>query len=153
MAKGQDPRPPGWDEPPIPPRDARRGGHLQVLSLRNLMIALMYFALVFWLVRQVVVTSSSIHMVFLGSLIGLGVAAVGIWGVMRLRRYAFIGWIIFSLGYFIVTTSTISVFSVPSVPILIGAIIFLSLRRRATNQDALLWVLNVAADREMPLAP
>jgi type II secretory pathway component PulF len=153
MAKGVDPRPPGWDEPPIPLRDARPGGHFQKLSLRNMMIALVYFAMVFWVGRNVVESGEAIQAVFLGVLIGLGLACVGMWAAMRMKRYAFIGWILFILGYMIVTASTISAFAIPSVPILIGAIIYLTLRRRSTNQDALLWVLNVAADRGMPLAP
>src|SRR6516225_5415496 len=107
MAKGEDQRPPGWDEPPIPLRDARRG-HFQKLSLRNLMIALVYFALVFWVGRNLVESGEAIQAVFLGVLIGLGMAGVGMWAAMRMRRFAFLGWILFVLGYMTVTTATIS---------------------------------------------
>ncbi len=154
MAKGDNPRPIGWDEPLAPPRAPRgSGGPLRQLSLRNLMIALVYFALVFWVGRNLMETNAMIQWVLLATLIGLGLAALGLWAALRMERFASVGWIIFVVGTMVVMLATIHVFAVPMLPILIGAIIYLSLRRRATDQDALLRVMDLAARRGIPLAP
>ncbi len=152
-----DQRSKGWDKPPkrLAASARKQPGHRRgrQLSLRHIMIALVYFAVVFWIARGVAESQEVLQVALLGVLIGLGLAFVGVWAATRLTRFAFIGWTLFVIGYMTITTSTISFFSVPSLPILIGAIVYLHLRRRSTNQDALLWVMAVAADRELPMAP
>ena len=156
MAKVDDPKVPGWDEPPLPLR-ARRPGtrrpYFQRLSLRHIMLSLIYFAILFVAIRQAIETNQVFQHVIVGVVIGLGLCTFGLWAAMKLRRLSFIGWIFFVIGYMTITAATTSFFAIPTLPILIGSIIYLSLRRRSNNQDALLWVLAVAADREMPLAP
>jgi type II secretory pathway component PulF len=154
MAKGDGRKESGWDEPP-PARSegAGRRGHFRQLSLRNLMVALVYFALVFWLYRNAVEANQLFYGILLAVLIGLGVSALGLWAALRMTRFSFLGWIIFVLGYGMVTFSTVGGFAIPTLPILIGAIVNLNLRRRSTDQEALLWVLNVAAERGIPLSP
>ena len=156
MAKVDDPRPPGWDEPPLPlhvGKSQARKNLLQQISIRHIMIALVYFAIVFVVARQVMETSSELQYVLLGVVVGLGICAFGLWAAMRLLRFSSLGWIVFVIGFMTVTVSTIRYVSLAVLPILIGSIIYLSVRRRSNNQDALLWVLTVAAERGMPLAP
>ena len=159
MAKVDDPRPPGWDEPPLPLYVRKSRGNkppIQRLSIRQIMVALIYFAIVFWAGKHVLESDAMIHRVLLGTLVGLGFCAFGIWAAMKLPRYSFIGWTIFVLGYLGLTAATTSYIAIGTVPILIGAIIYLSLRRRANNQDALLWVLTVrcrARDATCPRRP
>ena len=157
MAKVDVFKPPGWDEPPQPLRAPKppttEKKHIRRLSLRHIMVSLVYFAILFWAIKQVLETNDLIQRVFLGVLVGLGFCAFGLWAVKKLPRHSFPGWIVFVIGYMTIMAATISFLAVPSMPILIGCIIYLSLRRRSNNQDSLLWVLSVAAERGMPLAP
>ena len=158
MGLDLDPRPKGWDEPPpsLATRAASRPllrARVRQLSLRQIMIVVIYFAVVFWLGRGVYESDEVLQRGLLGVMVGLGLIYFGVWAAMRMTRFAFIAWIVFILGYMFVTASTISFFAIPSLPILIGAIIYLHMRRRSTNQDAMLWILAVAADRKMPLGP
>ena len=130
-----------------------RRAYFQHLSLRHIMLSLFYFAALFWAIRQVMESNEVIQQVILGVVVGLGFCIFGMWAAMKMARYAFIGWIVFVIGYMIITGATTTFFAVPTLPILIGCIIYLSLRRRGNDQDALLWVLAVAAERGMPLAP
>ena len=157
MAKVDDFRRPGWDKPPLPlrapkPSEAPRS-FLNRLSLRHIMVALVYFAGLFWAVRQVTRSEGAIQLIILAVVAGLGLCVFGLWAVMRLPRYSFLGWVVFVVGYMAITLGTTSFFALPTLPILIGAIVYLSLRRRSNDQDSLLWVMSVAADRGMPLAP
>jgi type II secretory pathway component PulF len=156
MAKVDDPKPPGWDAPPLPLRGRKSGGKgfpLQQLGIRHLMVVLVYFAVVFWLGKRVLETNGAVLQLLLGVLVGLGICVFGVWAAMKLTRYSFIGWIVFIVGTLGITGVTISFFAIPTLPILVGAIVYLSYRRRSNDQDALLWVLTVAAERGMPLAP
>ena len=156
MVKVEGPNVPGWDEPPLPIGDraprAKRSP-FQHLGLRHIMISLLYFAALFWAIRRVMETNEAVQQMILGVLVGLGFCILGLWAAMKMARYAFIGWIVFIIGYMTVTGATTSLFAVPTLPILIGAIIYLGHRRRANDQDGLLWVLAVAAERGMPLGP
>jgi general secretion pathway protein F len=156
MAKVEELGPPGWDEPPLPLRARKpepKKRHFQQLSLRHIMLALVYFALLFWVGRHVIETNEAIQKVILGVLVGLGFCGFGLWASMRMARYSFIAWIVFIIGFAMITGSTTSFFAIPMLPILIGSIIYLSYRRRSNNQDSLLWVMAVAAERGMPLDP
>jgi type II secretory pathway component PulF len=156
MAKVDDPRLPGWDDPPLPLNSSGKGGkrsHFRQLSLIHIMIFVIYCAILLWSVKQIIDTDGAVAKIMTGVLVGVGFCAVGLWGVIKLASFAVIGWILFVIGYMAITIATTSALALPTLPILIGAIIFLSLRRHANNQDALLWVLEVAADQGIPLGP
>ena len=156
MAKVEETNVPGWDEPPLPLRargPRAKKAYFQHLSLRHIMISLLYFAALFWAIRRVMETNEAVQVMIVGVMVGLGFCLFGLWSAMKLTRYSFLGWIVFVVGYMTVTAATTSFFAIPTLPILIGSIIYLGLRRRGNNQDGLLWVLAVAAERGMPLAP
>jgi type II secretory pathway component PulF len=156
MAKVDDPKPPGWDEPPLPlhvRKTKERKSHFKQLSLRHIMVALIYFAILSLVIKQVVETNGAVQYVILGVLVGLGITTFGLWAAMKMMRYSFIGWIVFVIGFMTILASTTGGISLVAFPILIGSIIYLTLRKRSNDQDALLWVLTVAAERGMPLAP
>ena len=156
MAKVDDPKRSGWDEPP-PPLDSKgksgKRPYFRQLSLIHIMILVVYFAILSWTYKQIMDSAGYVPTILFGVLLGLGFCVVGLWGVLKLSRFAVIGWVVFVIGYLTITVATTSALAVPTLPILIGAIVFLSFRRHANNQDALLWVLEVAADRGIPLAP
>jgi type II secretory pathway component PulF len=156
MAKVDDPRLPGWDEPPLPLHPKGKPGkrsYFRQLSLIHIMFLVIYCAVLMWAFRYISEPDGYVAAILFGVLLGLGLAVFGLWAAFKLTRFAVLGWIVFVIGYVIATGATSSILGVPTLPILIGAIIFLSLRRHANNQDALLWVLEVAADRGIPLAP
>src|SRR5437660_1388779 len=101
MAKVDDPKPPGWDAPPLPLRgrkSGRKGFPLQHLGIRHLMVVLVYFAIVFWAGKQFLDTNGAVQLLLLGALVGLGICAFGVWAAMKLTRYSFIGWVVFIFG-------------------------------------------------------
>ncbi len=151
---GDDRKSTGWDgpEPPVRARDGR-AGRLPRPGLRHLMLVVVYFASVFWAARNAVQTGGTAHLILLGVLIGLGITALGLLVALRSGRFSVLGWIAFVVGIAALQVATMGYIAVASLPVVVGAIVYLGLRRRSTNQDALLWVLNAAADRGMPLAP
>jgi len=153
MGRDDRSKPPGKDVPTVsyPARPRTRPN--RQLSLRHIMIAMVYFAIVLWIGRGVYEAEGVGQEVLLGVLIGLGIAAFGALAAYRMTRFSFIGWIFFVIGYMTITGSTISFFAIPSLPVLIGSIIYLHYRRRSAYQDALLGVMTVAAGRGMPLDP
>jgi type II secretory pathway component PulF len=157
MAKVDDPRLPGWDEPPRPlkskgGRSGKRPAFGQ-LSLIQIMLIVLFASLLFWALKQILESDGYLEKILFGVLVGLGFGLTGLWCVLKLARFSVLGWILFVLGYFSATAVTTGGLAILSLPILVGAIIFLCVRRHANNQDALLWVLEVAADRGIPLAP
>ena len=170
MAKVDDPSLPGWDDPPLPLSSTGKGGkrpHLRQLSLIHIMIFVIYCAILLWSIKQVIDRNGVVAPIFTGVLVGMGFCVVGLWGVVKLARFGFLGWMSFVIGYMVivgtpllVTLSSLSLFisaliilGLPTLTILTGSIIFLCFRRHANNQDALLWLLEVAAERGIPLAP
>ena len=156
MAKVDEPKLPGWDEPPLPyPGQGPGSGRsfFRQLSLLHIMISLVYFAILFWAFRQIMLTDGYAQWVVFGVLVGMGFCLVGLWAAAKLPRYSFVGWGVFVVGYITIMGVTTTFFAIPALPILIGSIVFVGLRRRANNQDALIWVLAVAAERGMPLGP
>jgi general secretion pathway protein F len=100
-----------------------------------------------------VTTGSPVALIATVVTVGLGFCGAGLWWAASSIRFAAFGWIVFIFGYVMITAATTGGLALPTLPILIGAIVFLNLRRHANNQDALLWVLEVAAERGIPLAP
>ncbi len=155
MGAADDKQTPGWDgwpEPSTAPKPARKGRRRQ-LGLRQIMIVMVYVAVLLAVARAAAEVDGDVQRVVLAVLVGVGVAGLGLWAALRMTRFAFVGWILFVIGYMVVAAGTILWMAIPSFPVLIGAIIYLLARRRATHQEALLWILLVAVERRMPLAP
>jgi type II secretory pathway component PulF len=156
MAKVDDPKMSGWDEPPLPLNSRTRPGERPSsgrLSLLHIMFVVLFFAILLWSIKAVIDTNGYVEKIVTGVIVGLGFCGAGLWMVLKLARFSFLGWILFVMGYFSITVVTTGVLALVSLPILIGAIIFLTHRRHSNNQDALLWVLEVAAERGIPLSP
>ncbi len=140
-------------EPARPPWVAPRPRLPLSLSLRQIMILLVYFAVASLVGRYANDTYSPVSRALLGVWIGLGIGYLGIWLAVRLGGLAIVGWVLFIVGYIIVTASMMGYLSIPSIPILIGVIIYLHIQNRRNQQNGLLWVLAVAANRQIPLGP
>jgi protein transport protein HofC len=128
-------------------------GFFQQFSLLHIMISLIYFAVLFWALKQILNTDDKAAIILFGVLLGMGIAAVGLFWVVKVPRFSMLGWIVFVVGYLVVMAVTTTFFAIPALPILIGTLIYLGQQRRANDQDSLVWVMAVAAERGMPLAP
>ena len=123
------------------------------LDLRRIMILLVYFAIGSTFARRVSLGGDPLASAALGFWIGVGICYLGVWVAVRLRRSTYVGWILFVIGYVTAGASVLGPLVVPSVPIVIGVIVYLHLQRRRHLQDGMAWVLAVAATRGIPMAP
>ncbi|WP_435016121.1 type II secretion system F family protein [Tundrisphaera sp. TA3] len=152
----------GWhpDQPPKPGDAGPMPGDLagpvpagRRFGLRHLMILIIGFAAVFLLARNYAASMNATD----GVLLALGsaalFAAMGAWIVASFEGMAIWGWGLVVIAYMIGTFAIFSVFAILSWPILIGVIISIAARKRATEQDALAGVMAIAAGRGMPLSP
>ncbi len=176
MAKGDDPlflrsSEPDFDDQP---RKQSVSGRQQ-FGLLNIMISLIYFAILFWAIRQYNVASSSLFQVIIGIIFGSGIVLVGLRLVGKYPRTLILGWMVVVIGYVVIAASSItlnfdttggwftdenlrvvvtkSILILPPLVFLIGAIWYLSQFKRSNNQDALLGILDLSTERNMPLAP
>ena len=183
MAKIDEPRPSGGDNfktgtsfgESLALGSAQPKRHL---SLGKIMLSLIYFALVSLAGRELYWTGNQLSIILFAVVVGLGICALGLSMVLKFRRYGLLGWVVFVNGYLLISGSTLnsatplsnlgfSWFSFEGVKSLalqvllnlalliglIGAIVSISRRRRSNDQDALLGILALTADRQMPLAP
>ena len=148
-----DPSPPPFDQTLQPVWMVPRSRRAVSLSLRQIMILLVYCAIASLLGRFVYEDGSPLHVTFLGVWIGLGICYLGLWLAFRLGEAAIVGWITFVVGYIVVTASMMGILAIPAIPVVIGVLIYLRLQHRQNQQNGLLWVLATAADRQIPLAP
>ena len=156
MAKVDGPHMIGGEEAGIGPRgrNARRSrSGLRSLSLLHIMISLIYFAILSWSGKQVLDSKGTLAIVGFVVLLGLGACGLGLWVVFKSAQVGFAGWSVFVIGFMLISVATTAFFAILTLPILIGSIIAINRRRAANQQDALLWVLAVAAERGIPLAP
>ncbi len=151
----ESPKPETTEAPELsqPPWVAPRPRLSISLSLRQIMLSLIYFAVGSLIGRHAFDTSSPAPWTLLGVWLGLGLCYLGVWLAIRLGSFAIVGWILLIIGYILVTASMMGFVSIPTIPILIGVIIYLHLQHRRNQQNGLLWVLAVAANRQIPLAP
>jgi type II secretory pathway component PulF len=155
MVKVDDPRSSDWDEPSLPLKGqvTSATGRTRQFGIGRMMVWLIYFAILSLAIRGVYQYGQSFQQVILGVVVGLGLCYFGFWAAMRFARVSFLGWIVFIIGYCVAIASTNGGLAIPTIPILIGVIVYLSFRRRANEQDALLGIIALSADRGMPLAP
>ena len=137
--------PPSWVAPR--PRLAMR------LDLRRIMILLVYFAVGSTFARRFSLGGDPLAGPALGFWIGCGLCYLGVWVAVRLRRSTYVGWILFVVGYVTASASVLGPLAIPSVPIVVGVIVYLHLQRRRHLQDGMAWVLAVAASKGIPMAP
>ena len=123
------------------------------LSLRQIMILLVYCAVASLLGRYAYETGSPLHISLLGVWLGLGQCYNGLWLAFRLRSTAILGWLTFISGYLVVAGSMMGILAIPTIPVVIGVLIYLRLQHRQNQRNGLLWVLATAANRQIPLAP
>ena len=123
------------------------------LSLRQIMLLTIYCAVGSLIGNHLYNTGSPASLTLLGVWIGLGMGYLGIWLAVRLGSLAIVGWVLFLVGYIVATASMMGLLAIPAVPILIGVIVYLHIEHRWNQQNGLLWVLAVAANRQIPLAP
>ncbi len=117
------------------------------------MLFLIYCAIASLLGRPIYETNSSLHVALLGVWLGVGLCYLGVWLAFRLGELAVVGWIFFVIGYVIITASMMGWLALPAVPIVIAILIYLHIQHRRNQQNGLLWVLAVATERNIPLAP
>lgn len=123
------------------------------LSLRQIMLLLVYFAIASLLGRSVYESDSALGQALLTVWAGMGIGYLGVWLAFRLGRFAVVGWILFIIGYIIATGAMMGLLVIPAIPVVIGLLIYLHAQHRRNQQNGLLWVLATAAAREIPLAP
>lgn len=159
---------------PIPadPRRALRARRKQV-GLRHIMGLSVVVGVVFAAIAQAYRTGEVVDLILAVMTIGVGVASLGAFLALRLERWGIVGWVFICAGPTAVaaaiaglTTASMSPASPSNVspelivaavvyvlPVLIGAIVHVTGRLRAAQQESLLWVLALAADRGRPLGP
>ena len=123
------------------------------LSLRQIMLLLVYCAALSLVGRYAYTDRTPIAWTGFAVVAGCGVAYLGVWLVARLGSFGYLGWAVFVVGFGLVTGATINILAIPLAPIVVGVLVALHVQHRRNQQGGLLWVLAVAADRQIPLAP
>lgn len=123
------------------------------LSLRQIMLLLVYCSALSLVGREYYATRSAVALAASAVVLGLGVAYLGVWLVARMGSFGYLGWAVFLVGFVLAAGATIHVLAIPLLPIVIGVLVALHVQHRRIQQGGLLWVLAVAADRRLPLAP
>src|SRR5579871_3053037 len=161
--------PPGLGRGGLPPAwRARR----RQFGLRHLMGISVVLGIVFAAIAQAVRTHEAVDLIIAALTVGLGISALGALLALRLERWGVVGWALVCIG-----PTSLAVVLVASsmnlgagswaeldpwflggvvlyiLPVLIGVVVHIAIRLRAAQQDALIWVLALAADRGRPLGP
>ncbi len=123
------------------------------VGIRQFMGVVVYCAVVAMLGRYLYEDESPARIAAFGVLVGFGLAFVGVWGAGRLGSYAFFGWVLIVIGVMVATATVLGPLAIIGLPILIGVSVFIQTQGRRSEQAGLLWVLAVAAERSIPLAP
>ena len=142
------------------------------LGLRHLMGLSVVLGIMFAGIAQAIRTEEPVDIIIAALTIGLGISALGAFLALRLERWGIVGWVLVCIGptsvaVVLVASSmqlTVSKMSeldpwflgavvLYVLPVLIGTVVHIALRLRAAHQDALVWVLALAADRDRPLGP
>ncbi len=134
---------------PIAPAPSRR----RQFGLRHLMMLSVYFAILFAEGARAFNTGREIDLILGVIALGLGFVGFGLFLTMRLARFTAVGWIIAFVGLTGMSVVMVGYFTIFTIPVMIGVVIHLVGRRRATQQEAMLWVLALASERGRPLGP
>jgi type II secretory pathway component PulF len=145
----------------------------QQFGLRHLMILSVPLAVIFAASARAYRTGSDTDVILAVVVTGAAVFSLGVYLTQRLGRFGWLGWMFVCLGpvgatVALVVASAGSIGSatdddywawlgissvVFELPVLLGVVFFLIGRRRKAEQETLLWVLALAADRQRPLGP
>jgi type IV pilus assembly protein PilC len=143
----------------------------QQFGLRHLMILSVPLAVDFAACAQAYRTGSDTDAILAVIVTGLSVFALGVFLTQRLGRFGWMGWLLICLGPVAATVALVRASTGPvasatdddnwlsvcavlyELPVLLGVVFYLIGRRRKAEQETLLWVLALAADRQRPLGP
>jgi len=161
-------KPPELPAPPPPPRRAQFG-------LRHIMLLSVLVAVVIAAVSSAIRSRRESDLIIAVATVAASLVVVGLFLTKRFIRWTFLGWILTFLGLTVmtaVTTGGLTLFQsgmalslgwltilatlLPTLfimAVVIASSILLILRRRSAEQDAMLWVLALAAERNRPLGP
>jgi type II secretory pathway component PulF len=132
--------------PPAPPRQTQFG-------IRHIMMLSVLVALVVGAVAQAARTGLQADAVLAGLTCAIAFILLGLCLTRWLVRWTLVGWIAIILGLLVVSNALTGWLTLVVMPVMLTGMILLILRRRALEQDALLWVLALAAERNRPLGP
>jgi type IV pilus assembly protein PilC len=169
------------EEDEYAPREGRRAAKAdaskpwrsrgQQFGLRHLMILSVPLAVVFAAFAQAYRTGSETDAMLAVIVAGFAVFALGVYLTQQLGRFGWLGWMLVCLGPAAATVVLVRASAGPlgsvtdddnwlsvvavlyELPILLGVVFYLIGRRRKAEQETLLWVLALAADRQRPLGP
>ena len=118
-----------------------------------MMLAVVYFAIGFVLLRPALATREPDDIAKVASWLGLSVVFAGGRLVRRLVRLRIVAWLIVFLGLCLVFGGLLGAYGVAvAVAVMIGIAVALVRQERA-EAEALLWTMAIAAGHGMPLAP
>jgi type II secretory pathway component PulF len=163
---------PEGDELPAGPPESRDGGgtsrtwraRRRQFGLRHLMGLSVVLGIIFAAIAQAMRTGEAIDMILAAITVGLGISALGAFLALRLERWGIVGWMLVCIGPTALAVAIVGASSEfnPQImvmvalyvlPVLVGLILHVVIRLRAAQQESLLWVLALAADRDRPLGP
>ena len=139
-------KPPELPPPPPSPKRSQFG-------LRHIMILSVLVAVVFGAISQAYRTRRDGDVIIAALTCGLCVVLFGLFLTQRLVRWSGVGWILIVISLTAMSVVMTGWLTLLIMPVVIGGIVLLVRRRRALEQDALLWVLALAAERGRPLGP
>ncbi len=144
---GEEKKHPGAPPLPTQPPSPR----LSQLGLRHLMALSVVVALLMAAILRAVQSGTEFDVVLAVVLSSIALFAIGAYLTNRLENWAGVGWVLISVGTILLTVAVARYLAILIAPVIIGAYMFAVQRRRAIEQDSLLWVLTIAADRKRPL--
>ena len=144
-------KPPGSG--PVPPVARLTPRRRTRFGLQHLMVVIAGCAVIFLLGRKFADSGMATDALVLAIGVGFFVSLAGIWLIWRIEGAALWGWVLAIVGYMVMSAALFNGAAVISWPVLIVSLIVVLRRKRATEQDALVGVIAIAAGREMPLAP
>src|SRR5947209_8428504 len=145
------------------PRRALRASRQQ-FGLRHLMGLSVVLGVVFAAVAQAVKSREAVDVILAGLACGGAISVLGAFLALRLERGNGIGWALVGLGPTGLAVTLVGasaefdpflmvVVILYILPVLVGSIYHVATRLRAAQQEAMLWVLALAAERGRPLGP
>ncbi len=144
--KGPTDLPPELPVPPPPPKRSQFG-------LRHIMILSAVVAVVIAAIAQFLRSGRADDLLLAVLTTALTIVGSGFFLTRWQARWSGLGWIVVVVGLTVFSIVLTGWLTLLIMPIVIGGLVFVVLRRRAVEQDSLLWVLALAAERNRPLGP
>ncbi len=144
-------RPPGWGEGPRPLVGPAYTAQRFQFGLRHIMVASVYFALVFWRTGIAVQDRQSSSVLLAGLVFSAGTLFLGLYMIQASRLMALFGWILIFLALAVSSGVTMGLLSIPAVAFALIGISSIQLQQRRRNEEMLLWSLALTTDRGLPV--